>query len=366
VDLLAMVSGDYRDEHRAGIEPFVNRIETFRTTARTPSFLAKASRRALDHLLAGGAEAASLALAARVRELMTEHPYDAVVVAGRRPYPVADAIGSTPLVTDLCDATSSRLLTNLAYASPPRQVMLRYQIGVARKNERRLIATSQHLFFASARDRDEVLDGLSAAVPDASVLPNGVEVDFWRRSTESLGDEVAFSGAMHYAPNDDAARFLIDQVMPHVWAVAPETRVRIVGRDPSAALQAMTADPRVVVTGFVDDVRPHLERAAVYAAPLRFASGIQNKLLEAMAMEIPVITSPVAADGLRGHGVEPPIRVVQNEPEAFAREVRAALERARTDPSPDAGARRFVAEHFCWDRAVRILEDVLEDVRRAA
>jgi glycosyltransferase involved in cell wall biosynthesis len=274
-------------------------------------------------------------------------------------------IGATPLVVDLCDATSARLATNLIYASAPRRALLRYQMGLARTNERRLIARSEHLLFASARDRDEVLEG--APTPGATVLPNGVDHEYWRRTTDALGDEVVFSGAMHYAPNDDAARFLIGEVMPHVWKEAPETRVRVAGREPTERLLALAADdPRVTITGFVEDVRPHLEHGAVYAAPLRFASGIQNKLLEAMAMEIPVITSPVAAAGLRDDIVEPPILVVENDPPRFAREILAALARARSDPRPDEGARRFVVERFRWDRAVQILEEVLEGVRRAA
>ena len=175
-----------------------------------------------------------------------------------------------------------------------------------------------------------------------------------------------FSGAMQYPPNDDAGQFLIGQVMPAVWISAPETRVRIVGRDPTRGLLAAATDPRITVTGLVDDVRPHLEQGAVYVAPLRFASGIQNKLLEAMAMELPVITSDTAAAGLRDGIVEPPLVVAENDAQRLAEEVVAALARARSDPRPDAAARRFVAERFRWDRAVRILEDVLEGVRPAA
>lgn len=366
IDLLSMVNADYRDEHRAGIEPYVRRIETFRTVARNRSLLKKVTRRALDHLVLGGAEAASLAVAERARALHAAHPYDVILLTGRRPFPVAEVIGDTPLVVDLCDATSARLATNLLYASAPMRLVLRYQMSVARTNELRLIERSEHLLFASARDRDEVLEG-SPRTPDATVLPNGVDHAYWERQSRTLGDEVVFSGAMQYPPNDDAARFLIGEVMPHVWRESPGTSVRIIGRDPTERLQALAADDaRVTITGYVDDVRPHLERGAVYAAPLRFASGIQNKLLEAMSMEIPIITSPVAAAGLRDGEVEPPITIVENEPRRFAREVVAALGRVRDDPRPDEDARRFVVDRFRWDRAVQILEEVLEGVRRAA
>ena len=86
---------------------------------------------------------------------------------------------------------------------------------------------------------------------------------------------------MHYPPNDDAARFLLSTIMPRVWESDAKARLHVIGLNPTEALMQAAADePRAVVTGFVEDVRPHLEHGAVYAAPLRFASGIQNKSLK--------------------------------------------------------------------------------------
>src|SRR5699024_4407701 len=124
-----------------------------------------------------------------------------------------------------------------------------------------------------------------------------------------------------------------------------EARLSIVGRDPAPAVAALDSLPGVSVTGFVPDVQPYLERAAVFAAPLRFGAGIQNKLLEAMAMAVPAVVTSLAADGLRtAAGDEPPV-VVTDDDAAAAAAIVAALERARVDPRPDTAARAYVLQH---------------------
>jgi len=114
------------------------------------------------------------------------------------------------------------------------------------------------------------------------------------------------------------------------------------------------------VTGSVPDVRPYLEEAAVFVAPLRFGAGIQNKLLEAMAMEVPIVTSPLAADGLRtGTGDEPPLDVARNRDE-FVERILNRLAEAKRDRSPNAEGRRFVERNFVWAKSAAQLERILE------
>jgi polysaccharide biosynthesis protein PslH len=116
------------------------------------------------------------------------------------------------------------------------------------------------------------------------------------------------------------------------------------------------------VTGFVEEVRPYLEEASVFAAPLRFGAGIQNKLLEAMAMQVPSVVSALAADGLRNATGEMPPVVVEDEPVAFAAALVEALDRAASDGTPDAAARAYVARNFDWGRSGDDLATILEDV----
>ena len=171
---------------------------------------------------------------------------------------------------------------------------------------------------------------------------------------------------MNYRPNIDAAVFLIEEVFPLVQKAHPEAELLLVGHSPVPALVAAGNRPGVTVTGFVDDVRPYLERAAVFAAPLRFGAGIQNKVLEAMAMEVPVVASPLAADGLNTEdGARPPVKLAQTASE-FARLILAELEARETDTTPDIAAREYIQQHFVWPAIGDRLRTVLNTtVKRA-
>jgi polysaccharide biosynthesis protein PslH len=137
----------------------------------------------------------------------------------------------------------------------------------------------------------------------------------------------------------------------------------LVGRDPSPDVQALGELDGVRVTGYVDDVRPFLERAAVFAAPLRFGAGIQNKLLEAMSMAVPSVVSTLAADGLRTvEGSVPPIAIVDDD-DATAAAIVATLRRVAVDPSPDWAARTYVEQHFSWKASGASLASLIAAAR---
>jgi polysaccharide biosynthesis protein PslH len=116
----------------------------------------------------------------------------------------------------------------------------------------------------------------------------------------------------------------------------------------------------MTVTGALPDLRPEMERSAVYCAPLRFASGIQNKLLEALAMQVPVVTTPVVADGIRADGVNPPM-IIADADEAIA----AGVVRLITEPDDHrrlaAEGRAFVEDAFSWPQTVATVERELAD-----
>jgi polysaccharide biosynthesis protein PslH len=364
VDLLSTVGGDFSAEHVDGMRPWATRIETVRSTARSSKWR-KAMRRVGDAIVRDGSNAAGRALARAAGRMLADSRYDVILLGGRWSTSILEIRGGVPVVIDLCDAVTMRLTEQLRYAPLAERILLRSKLRRVRAAEERLVDSGAPLLFASIRDRDVLLGRRPA--DRAAILPNGVDLEFWHRSAPRLGDEVVFSGAMHYPPNDDAANVLLRSIMPRVWAARPEVRLRIIGRDPTRRLRAAAAtDPRVQLTGFVDDVRPHLDAGGVYVAPLRFASGIQNKLLEALSMEVPVITSPVAAAGLQSdEDVHPPLTVATSA-EEFAPAILQALDRVQRDPEPHRAGRAFVAERFTWARAVDILERVLDAARQEA
>lgn len=358
ISLMSTVGPDFRPEHVDAMAPFCSSVETFRSTARS-SALRKAAARAGARM--PGSDTGSRALIAAARDALAGFAPDVVLLSGRRTTGVTRHVGRTPLVVDLCDAVALRLSGQLRFSAGAARALLRLKLRRTRAAEATLIAAADQLLFASARDLESAMRH-TAHPPPAAILPNGVDVEYWQRSRPDLGGEVVFSGAMHYPPNDDAARFLITSVMPEVWESRPDAQLRLIGLHPTKAMRRAAASARAVtVTGYVDDVRPHLEHGAVYAAPLRFGSGIQNKLLEALAMELPVVTSPSGAEGLRTADGELPPMTVAETAHQFAAAILDALGRAHESPTPPREGRAFVAAHFTWGRAVEIVERVLTD-----
>lgn len=363
ITLLSLRAPDHGPADIAALEPYTEAIVTEPSARGRRPLLLKVRDRL--RILAAGGDVAAARLGATGARLAEERPFDVLLLSGKRTMPALGALPPMPIVADLCDATSSRIRRQMRYVGIAQLPGLGLEYAEVRRVERRLMRRARHALFASARDRDAVATS-SAAEGDrfarASVVPNGVDLDRWQRGTRALGrDEIVLTGAMDYPPNVDAAIHLVDTILPRVQAVVPSAHVSIVGRDPAPRVEALAGRPGVTVTGFVDDVRPYLERAAVFAAPIRYGAGIQNKVLEALAMEVPVVASPLAAEGLRTEdGDVPPVDVARNPAEAAERIV-ARLRLAAQGADADSALRRYVADHFDWARNADRLEGILTE-----
>jgi glycosyltransferase involved in cell wall biosynthesis len=145
-------------------------------------------------------------------------------------------------------------------------------------------------------------------------------------------------------------------VLPQVQAAVPEALFYVVGRNPGRGVRHLSNYPGVTVTGTVPDVRPYLKHAAVAVAPLKLARGVQNKVLEAMAMARPVVASPQALEGLSVR--VPAEALAADDAAAFCEQVVACL-RGRL-PELGAAARRAVLHRYSWDACLRGLDDLLD------
>ncbi len=361
VTLFSLVGPGFREAHAAALRPFTRAVVTFRAPPAPRH--AKALRRALapawppPHVRA---------LRAHLEAIAQQELPD-VVVSGKAAFPALGPLlrRGVPLVADLCDATSARLRRTARHAPRLHRPWLRLEGALMARTERALMQAADHAIFISCRDREDVLGPAAEEAEKTTIVPNGVDLAYWKRSTRHLGRHtLIFTGAMNYRPNADAALHLIREILPAVEERVPEVRLLIVGKDPPPALQRAGRRHNVTVTGFVEDMRPYLEQATVFAAPLRFGAGMQNKLLEAMAMEVPVVASPLAADGLRTEeGERPPIHVPANTA-AFVEALVRALEAHSASRAPDREARRFVQAHFVWEASGEKLDRVLHLVRR--
>jgi glycosyltransferase involved in cell wall biosynthesis len=361
ITLLSIVSANFAAENVAALQPYTARAVTFASKSRSGSLKSKAIGRLRSLAGAGQGDEAVQQMRAAVERMIREEPFDAVLFSGKRTYPALAGMQGLPLIVDMCDATSVKIRSSVRYTRRARLPLLLLDYLQVRAAERMLIRNAAHLLFASVRDRDALVGRSSRA----TVVPNGVDTAFWRRTTPERGaNTIAFTGAMEYPPNTDAALYLAEEILPLVRRAIPDARALIVGRDPPPRLARAGQLPGVTVTGFVDDVRPYLEQATVFAAPLRFGAGIQNKVLEALAMELPVVASPLAADGLRTEdGLTPPTQVARNAQE-FAELITSALRAREANAAPDGASRHYVESHFVWRRSGEQLNRVLDSVVR--
>lgn len=162
---------------------------------------------------------------------------------------------------------------------------------------------------------------------------------------------------MGFQPNIDAACFLVQEILPRIQQQIPEVKVILVGRDPAPAVQALARD-NVIVTGFVEEVRPYLARATVFVCPMRKGAGIKNKILQAWAMSKPVIASPVAAGGLV---------IQENEnilicagAEAIAKATIKVIKDRKWQQSLGQEGRKTVCSHYTWMRKAEELDAVFQ------
>ncbi len=353
--LVSLAGPGFEDGHIAGVDHFVDRVDVVRRNANGRNHKL---RRLLDP---GRLDDTTRRLVDLVDREIRAGAVDVIVLTGKETAPVLDAAADrVPVVADLCDATSSRIGQEMVLAGSVRRMGLRVRRHRMRRIERQLIERAQALTIASERDRVSLHDeGAPERVRRAVVLPNGIDLRYWHRGTDHLGASVVFCGNLAYSPNADAARHLVLDVMPRVWAQRPDVEVRLVGVGASSELMKTLGGRRVTFTGAVDDVRPHLEDGAVFVAPLRIATGIQNKLLEAMAMEVPVVTTSVGAAGVAVDGA-PPVTVADT-----VDQLAAAVLRATAAPSavPHHAARRWVAERFDWTVSARAMADAIASAR---
>jgi polysaccharide biosynthesis protein PslH len=199
-----------------------------------------------------------------------------------------------PKVIDYQDAFVKGTKQRLADAPFILRPLFRREIKLVEAFEKNTFEWFRKHFIISKQDRDE----LSFTDRDKVViLPNGIDTAFFHPVEGSKDFDVTFVGNMNYPPNIDAAVFLINEVMPIVWKLFPSAKVQLAGANPANAVKRLESK-LVTITGWVDDIRTCYSRTKIFAAPMRIGTGLQNKLLEAMSMNIPAVTTPISFEPL--------------------------------------------------------------------
>jgi glycosyltransferase involved in cell wall biosynthesis len=192
-------------------------------------------------------------------------------------------------------------------------------------------------------------------IHDVFDVPTGVDTDYFSPGSAARDpDELVFTGSMDWMPNEDAMLFFAEKILPLVERAAPAVKVTVVGRNPTEKVVALAREnKRFSLTGWVEDVRPYIDRGAVYIVPLRVGGGTRIKIYEAMAMARAVVSTTIGAEGL-------PVKdgdeiVLADEPQAFADGVVRLLRDREARARIESAARKAVVERFGWDKAAEAL-----------
>ena len=249
------------------------------------------------------------------------------------------------------------------------RLMTAIDLERTRRYEAQLLTRYDQVVVTSRRDR-EALETLAHQYLPKSIQPapvtviaNGVDLDYFRPQEGLARDEptVVFTGKMSYHANITAALYFAQQVLPRIWTKAPEVRFQVVGKDPPEAVRRLAEDERVQVIGTVDDLRPYLAQAVVAVCPVLYAVGIQNKVLEAMAMGTPVVCTSAAFASLHAQAGKEVL--VAHDPEEFAAHVLQICSNPSLAQRLATAGRRYVENHHNWENAAGRLIEVYEQAR---
>jgi len=240
-----------------------------------------------------------------------------------------------------------------AYSLIQWRRLKQYEARLCRSVDR-VIAVSS----ADAHALCELAPGLSV-----TVVPNGVDPTAYdpvgQRIPQIGSNALVFTGKMDFRPNVDGVVWFCNHILPLVRAEIPDVRLYIVGKSPAGSVRRLSSLPGVVVTGYVRDILPYFRSAAVYVVPLRVGGGTRLKVLEAMAMQCPIVSTSLGAEGI---GISPGKEIVlADDPASFAGAVAGLLRSESDRRSLGLAARSFVKRHFDWRDIVDRLDPMYSD-----
>jgi sugar transferase (PEP-CTERM/EpsH1 system associated) len=297
IDLVSFVHDDDEARHTGEMKSLVSSV----TAVRLPSWknhvraaAALPTARTLTHVLLDADE-----LRTRLAELVSTRTPDIVLTycSGMAQFALSQPLDRFPFVLDMVDVDSAKWGSLGEGARVPMGWVYRREARLLAGFEQSAARRAFSTVVVNEREREALLRLAPGARVD--VIGNGVDVESLRpRNPPAHDPTVVFCGVMNYAPNEEAAVWLAREVWPLVRKGRPEAKLLLVGSAPSRSVRQLGDEPGITVTGHVDDVRPYLWGAAVAAAPLRVARGVQNKVLEAAAAGLPVVITPAVAEGL--------------------------------------------------------------------
>lgn len=309
------------------------------------------------------------ALAEWVERVCRERRLDAVVVfSSAMAQFVLDRPWAPPLLMDFVDVDSDKWRQYAEAVSPPLSWVYGREWRTLLAFDRRVAQAARACLFVSEPEADLFRRLAPESAHKTFAVANGVDADYFNperdypRPLPAKGPVFVFTGAMDYRPNVDAVVWFVEAILPRIRARLPQAEFWIVGANPAPAVERLRRTEGVTVTGRVPDVRPYLAHATAVVAPLRISRGVQNKVLEAMAMARPVVVTPQALEGI---DAEPGREVVLADGEAAFAEAAIRAGGGELDPQIGPAARRRVLADFSWAARLAGFDRLLDQASEA-
>lgn len=302
-------------------------------------------------------------LQAWVDRTLREQQIDAVLVFSSVMAMFVEAASQQRQLVDFVDVDSLKWSQYAAKHRWPMSWLYRREGRSLLAFERAVASRAERSFFVTEGEAD-LFRGLAPECADkVEAMCNGVDADYFSPAhalPSPFGAQelpLVFTGAMDYWPNIDAVTWFVAEILPRLQQNWPTVRFYIVGRSPTPAVEAL-AGPQVVVTGTVPDVRPFLRHAAVVVAPLRLARGVQNKVLEAMAMAMPVVASQECATAI--DAIPERDFLTAGTISQFVSQVESILREPARAAAIGTAARQQVLARYSWDAHLSIIDRYLD------
>ena len=289
-------------------------------------------------------------IAEKIRSMVKEDQYDIIHFVFSRMIPYANFVKGTPMVMDHVDAYSMNMERRFKSEKGIKKIFFYYEWQKLKKYEKSNHDLFNYSIVASQVDRQYL------GSENIAVVPNGVDLEQFAPVKCKKDIDLIFTGNMGYFSNKDAVIYFSKEVFPLILKRRPGIIFYIVGANPSSEIKKLADGRNIFVTGYVNNLKDYLNRSHVSVCPMRSGSGIQNKILEAMASGVPVVATSCGIGGItadRGKDI-----LISDKPKEFVQNVLKLLEDTELCEKISLNARRLVEQRYSWEASIMKLEKV--------
>jgi len=290
----------------------------------------------------------------KVDRVLEKNDFDLIHVQFFRMAQYVTKCKNIPKLLDSCDSYALNLSRRAKLDHSLSWPLLMVETSRVKTYEVEIARHFKSVTMVSPLDMD-CLHSIDNSLP-LSVVPMGVDLEYYQPESKEYGPNLLFTGTIKYFPNKDAIIYFYNEIFPIIKKAVPDVKFYVVGNLPPKKIKNLEAGGDVIVTGRVEDVRPYFDKSAVFVCPLRSGSGMQTKILESMAMGVPVVTSSMGVQALEaslGRDI-----IVSDKPEEFAQSVINLLKDKQLRQSISHNGRKLVEEKYGWSSIVQGFERI--------